>query len=162
MGAGDWLVAKFFAKKKDEMAELAEEYGRPRAIEFNVGEGASRNDTGVRFEDVAGIDRVKEDIIEVIRMMRGDDRFIRMGGKAPRGILLEGPPGTGKTYLARAMAGEGAMPFYSCNGAEFVEMFSGVAAARIRNVFESARSKAPSILFIGENGLDFGAWTVHI
>ncbi|GMH32625.1 hypothetical protein BSKO_00459 [Bryopsis sp. KO-2023] len=150
VGVGDWVASKFFKKKKDEMAELAEQYARPRSVEFNVGEGSARNDTGIRFEDVAGIDRVKADIVEVIKMMRGDEDYKRMGARPPRGILLEGPPGTGKTYLAKAMAGEGAMPFYSCNGAEFVEMFSGVAAARIRSVFKTARSKAPSIVFIDE------------
>lgn len=150
VGFGDWLVGKFFKREKDDMAKLAEEYARPRAVEFNVGDGPVRNDTGIRFEDVAGIDKVKSDIIEVIKMMRGDKKYETMGAKCPRGILLEGPPGTGKTYLAKAMAGEGGMPFYSCNGAEFVEMFSGVAAARIRNMFKTARSKAPSIIFIGE------------
>jgi len=147
---GDKFAEKYGKKKKDPMAELAEQYTRPRAIEFNVGEGEERNDTGVRFEDVAGIDRVKSNVIEVLKIMRGDERYKRIGAKAPKGIVLEGPPGTGKTYLAKAMAGEGGMPFYSCNGAEFVEMFSGIAAARIQNLFKMAREKAPSIIFIDE------------
>lgn len=79
---------KYGTKKKDPKAELAEQYARPRALEFNVGEGASRNDTGVRFEDVAGIDDVKENIIEVIKMMRGDERYSRMGAKPPRVCIL--------------------------------------------------------------------------
>ncbi|CAD7700913.1 unnamed protein product [Ostreobium quekettii] len=151
VGVGDWLISKFGKPKKDAMAELAEQYARPRALEFNVeDEEGNRNDTGVRFEDVAGIDRVKYDVTEVLKMLRGDENYERIGARAPRGILLEGPPGTGKTYLAKAMAGEGGMPFYSANGAEFVEMFSGVAASRIRNLFKMARKKAPSIIFIDE------------
>lgn len=106
--------------------------------------------TGVSFDDVAGIDEVKADIEEVLTMMMGDQKYAGMGAKMPRGILLEGPPGTGKTYLAKAMAGEAGIPFFSANGAEFVEMFQGVAAARVRNLFKTARANAPAIVFIDE------------
>eukprot|EP00210_Caulerpa_lentillifera_P009379 g8941.t1 len=147
---GTKLTEKYGKKRKDPMQELAEQYARPRMIEFNVGDDENRNDTGVRFADVAGVDNIVSDILEVLKMMRGDERYRNIGAKPPKGIMLEGPPGTGKTYLARAMAGEGSMPFYSCNGAEFVEMFSGIAAARIRNLFKIARKKAPSIIFIDE------------
>lgn len=148
VGAGDWLLKKFGKPKKDKMQEMADEYGMHRAREFNVGK--SKRDTGVRFTDVAGIDFIKDDIKETLDMMLGDDRYKQMGARPPRGILLEGPPGTGKTYLAKAMAGEAGLPFYSANGAEFVEMFQGVAAARIRSLFTAARKNSPAIVFIDE------------
>ncbi|KAK9817951.1 hypothetical protein WJX72_004798 [[Myrmecia] bisecta] len=148
VGGGDWLVKKFGKKEKDPMEELAAEYGRHRAKEFNL--GASKRDTGVRYADVAGIDRVKNDIEVTMKMILGDEEYRKIGATPPRGILLEGPPGTGKTYLAKAMAGESGIPFFSANGAEFVEMFQGVAAARIRDLFKVARKTAPAIIFIDE------------
>ncbi|KAL3137049.1 hypothetical protein ABBQ32_006634 [Trebouxia sp. C0010 RCD-2024] len=150
VGAGDFLIQKFGKKKKDKMQEMADEYGKSRAQEFNVGVGGNRKDTGVRYADVAGIDSVKFDIEETMRMILGDAEYDAIGARPPRGIMLEGPPGTGKTYLAKAMAGEAGIPFYSANGAEFVEMFQGVAAARIRDLFKTARAAAPAIIFIDE------------
>eukprot|EP00884_Botryococcus_braunii_P006727 jgi/Botrbrau1/16055/Bobra.7_2s0029.1 len=139
---------KLGREKKDPMQELAEEYGRHRAREFNVGK--DRRDTGVRYDDVAGIDNVMKDIKEVMSMVMGDPRYDEIGAHPYRGILLCGPPGTGKTLLAKAMAGESGIPFFSANGSEFVEMFGGVAAARIRDLFRVARKFAPSIIFIDE------------
>lgn len=157
LGFGSWLVEKFGKKKKDRMQEIAEQYAKSPAKAFNVkeegdkkGDKMKKRSTGVSFGDVAGIDEVKADIEEVLAMMLGDKAYVGMGAKMPRGILLEGPPGTGKTYLAKAMAGEAGIPFFSANGAEFVEMFQGVAAARVRNLFKAAREAAPAIVFIDE------------
>jgi len=153
LGFGSWLVQRFGKKKKDRMEEIAEQFSKSPAKSFNIKDGKDekqRRGTGVVFSDVAGIDKVKNDIQEVLEMMLGEERFSKMGAKMPRGILLEGPPGTGKTYLAKAMAGEAGIPFFSANGAEFVEMFQGVAAARVRNLFRTARKNAPAIVFIDE------------
>jgi cell division protease FtsH len=104
----------------------------------------------VTFEDAAGVDEAKEELREVIEFLRTPERFRRLGGRLPKGILLVGPPGTGKTLLARAVAGEAAVPFLSISGSEFVEMFVGVGAARVRDLFTQARSLAPCIIFIDE------------
>jgi cell division protease FtsH len=104
----------------------------------------------VRFSDVAGVDEAKGELQEVIEFLRSPDKFTRMGGKVPKGILLVGPPGTGKTLLARAVAGEAKVPFFSMSGSEFVEMFVGVGAARVRDLFAQAHQKAPCIIFIDE------------
>ncbi|AKJ04459.1 Cell division protein FtsH [Archangium gephyra] len=104
----------------------------------------------VRFSDVAGVDEAKSELQEVIEFLRSPDRFSRMGGQVPKGILLVGPPGTGKTLLARAVAGEANVPFFSMSGSEFVEMFVGIGAARVRDLFAQARQKAPCIIFIDE------------
>ncbi len=104
----------------------------------------------VRFSDVAGVDEAKGELQEVIDFLRSPDKFTRMGGKVPKGILLVGPPGTGKTLLARAVAGEANVPFFSMSGSEFVEMFVGIGAARVRDLFAQARQKAPCIIFIDE------------
>jgi cell division protease FtsH len=107
-------------------------------------------DLKTRFEDVAGVDEVKEDLQEVVNFLREPERYSTLGGRMPKGILLVGPPGTGKTLLARAVAGEAKVPFFSINGPEFVEMFVGLGAARVRDLFVQARSKAPCIIFIDE------------
>jgi cell division protease FtsH len=104
----------------------------------------------VRFADVAGVDEAKEELQEVIEFLRHPEKFRRLGGKIPKGVLLVGPPGTGKTLLARAVAGEAGVPFLSISGSEFVEMFVGVGAARVRDLFRQARELAPSIIFIDE------------
>lgn len=109
-----------------------------------------QRDTGVRYKDVAGIEGIKTDIQEVLDILLGKEEYVTMGARPFRGILMEGPPGTGKTLLAKAMAGEGGLPFFSTNGSEFVEMFQGVAAARVRSLFAAARKVAPSIVFIDE------------
>ena len=103
-----------------------------------------------RFSDVVGVEEAKAELQEVIEFLRAPERFTRMGGQVPKGILLVGPPGTGKTLLARAVAGEASVPFFSMSGSEFVEMFVGIGAARVRDLFNQARQKAPCIIFIDE------------
>jgi len=105
---------------------------------------------GVTFADVAGVDEAKEELREVVGFLKDPGHYGRLGARIPKGILLVGPPGTGKTLLARAVAGEAKVPFFSINGSEFVEMFVGVGAARVRDLFEQARQKAPAIIFIDE------------
>jgi cell division protease FtsH len=107
-------------------------------------------DTKVTFADVAGVDEAKSDLQEIVHFLRDPTKYGRLGGRMPKGVLLVGPPGTGKTLLARAVAGEAGVPFFSISGAEFVEMFVGVGAARVRDLFEQARAKAPAIIFIDE------------
>jgi cell division protease FtsH len=104
----------------------------------------------VRFADVAGVDEAKQELTEVVEFLSEPDKFTEIGGKIPRGILLVGPPGTGKTMLAKAVAGESGVPFFSMSGSEFVEMFVGLGAARVRDLFEQAKQKAPCIIFIDE------------
>jgi cell division protease FtsH len=107
-------------------------------------------DTKTTFDDVAGVDEAKEELQEVVGFLKDPKRYTRLGGHIPKGVLLVGPPGTGKTLLARAVAGEAGVPFFSINGSEFVEMFVGVGAARVRDLFEQARQRAPAIIFIDE------------
>jgi cell division protease FtsH len=106
--------------------------------------------TGVTFKDVAGIDEAVDELKEIVEFLKTPAKFRRLGGRIPKGVLLVGPPGTGKTLLARAVAGEAGVPFFSLSGSEFVEMFVGVGAARVRDLFQQAASKAPSIIFIDE------------
>src|SRR3990167_4138776 len=106
--------------------------------------------TGVTFEDVAGIDEARGELEEIVDFLRQPDRYRRLGGKIPKGVLLAGAPGTGKTLLAKAVAGEAGVPFFSLSGSDFVEMFVGVGAARVRDLFAQAQAKAPSIIFIDE------------
>src|SRR5437016_7710083 len=110
----------------------------------------TENRPKVTFEDVAGVDEAKEELQEVIEFLKHPKKFQALGAKIPRGVLLVGPPGTGKTLLAKAVAGEAGVPFFSISGSEFVEMFVGVGAARVRDLFEQARAKAPCIIFIDE------------
>ncbi|SEO69726.1 ATP-dependent zinc metalloprotease FtsH [Nitrosovibrio sp. Nv6] len=107
-------------------------------------------ETKVTFADVAGVDEAKEELVEIINFLKDPTGYSRLGGRVPKGILLVGPPGTGKTLLARAVAGEAHVPFFSISGSEFVEMFVGVGAARVRDLFEQARQMAPAIIFIDE------------
>jgi len=107
-------------------------------------------DTGVGFADVAGVDEAKDELREVVDFLKHREEYGRLGARVPKGVLLVGPPGTGKTLLARAVAGEAGVPFFSISGAQFVEMFIGVGAARVRDLFEQARAKAPAIIFIDE------------
>ena len=106
--------------------------------------------TGVGFEDVAGIDEAVDELREIVEFLQTPEKFRRLGGRIPKGVLLVGPPGTGKTLLARAVAGEAGVPFFSLSGSEFVEMFVGVGAARVRDLFSQAQAKAPCIIFIDE------------
>ena len=110
----------------------------------------AEKDTKVTFADVAGVEEAKEELREVIEFLKTPEKFTRLGGKIPKGILLVGPPGTGKTLLARAVAGEAGVTFFSISGSEFVEMFVGVGASRVRDLFEQAKIKAPCIIFIDE------------
>ncbi len=107
-------------------------------------------DTKVTFADVAGVDEATAELEEIVAFLKDPGRYGRLGARAPKGVLLVGPPGTGKTLLARAVAGEAGVPFFSINGSEFVELFVGVGAARVRDLFEQARQKAPAIIFIDE------------
>jgi len=106
--------------------------------------------TGIKFADVGGVEEVEVELKEVIEFLKDPDRFTRLGAKLPKGVLLVGPPGTGKTLLARAVAGEAGVPFFSISGSNFVEMFVGVGASRVRDMFEQAKAKAPCIVFIDE------------
>ncbi len=106
--------------------------------------------TGISFDDVAGIDEAKEELQEVVEFLKTPERFQALGGRIPRGVLLVGPPGTGKTLLAKAVAGEAEVPFFSISGSDFVEMFVGVGAARVRDLFDQAKKHAPAIVFIDE------------
>ena len=109
-----------------------------------------QTDTGVTFADVAGVDEAKHELEEVVDFLKHPQEYGRLGARIPKGVLLVGPPGTGKTLLARAVAGEAGVPFFSISGSEFVEMFVGVGAARVRDLFEQARLKAPAIIFVDE------------
>ena len=99
----------------------------------------------VTFDDVAGIDEAKDDLLEIVEFLKDPAKFQRLGGRIPKGALLVGPPGTGKTLLARAIAGEANVPFFSISGSDFVEMFVGVGASRVRDMFEQAKSNAPAL-----------------
>jgi cell division protease FtsH len=120
----------------------------------NVGKSKARvlveRDTGVTFDDVAGADEAKAELQEIVSFLKDKDKYGRLGARIPKGILLVGPPGTGKTLLAKAVAGQAGVPFFSISGSEFVEMFVGVGAARVRDLFEQARKAAPCIIFIDE------------
>ncbi len=122
---------------------------------FNVGKSkASLYDKNTRvnvtFKDVAGLEEAKEEVMEVVDFLKNPGKYTRLGGKIPKGVLLVGPPGTGKTLIAKAMAGEAQVPFFSMSGSDFVEMFVGVGASRVRDLFKQAREKAPCIIFIDE------------
>jgi cell division protease FtsH len=121
---------------------------------FDIGKSRARvyvqSKTGVRFSDVAGIDEAKEELIEIVEFLKNPQRYSRLGGKIPKGVLIVGAPGTGKTLLAKALAGEAGVPFFSISGSEFVEMFVGVGAARVRDLFTQAEKSAPCIIFIDE------------
>src|SRR4029077_20798952 len=129
-------------------------FGQGQGGFMTVGQSKAKiyaeKDTKVTFADVAGVDEAKEELREVIDFLKTPEKFTRLGGKIPKGILLVGPPGTGKTLLARAVAGEAGGTFFSISGSEFVEMFVGVGAARVRDLFEQAKVKAPCIIFIDE------------
>ncbi|MCE9526450.1 MAG: AAA family ATPase [Planctomycetales bacterium] len=107
-------------------------------------------DLGITFNDVAGIDEAVDEVREVVDFLRSPEKYQRLGGRIPKGVLLVGPPGTGKTLLAKAIAGEAGVPFFSLSGSDFVEMFVGVGAARVRDMFTQAEAKAPCIIFIDE------------
>ncbi len=124
--------------------EMFMSFGKSRAKIYG------ESDVKVTFNDVAGVEEAKEELIEVVEFLRHPDKFTKLGGRIPKGVLLVGPPGTGKTLLARAVAGEAKVPFFSMSGSEFVEMFVGVGASRVRDLFQQAVQKAPCIIFIDE------------
>merc|ERR1719258_880369 len=107
-------------------------------------------ETGVTFKDVAGCEGSKQELMEIVEFLKNPGKYSALGAKIPRGAVMEGPPGTGKTLLARAVAGEAGVPFLSASGSEFVEMFVGVGASRVRDLFGQAKKNAPCIIFIDE------------
>ncbi|MBQ7062019.1 MAG: AAA family ATPase, partial [Bacteroidales bacterium] len=122
---------------------------------FSVGKSKAKvydgkTTTNVTFKDVAGLAGAKEEVMEVVDFLKNPKKYTALGGKIPKGVLLVGPPGTGKTLLAKAVAGEANVPFFSMSGSDFVEMFVGVGASRVRDLFEEAKKKAPCIIFIDE------------
>jgi cell division protease FtsH len=124
--------------------------GSPMSFGRSRGRLYAQEDIGITFDDVAGIDEAVEEVKEVVDFLRSPDKYQRLGGRIPKGVLLVGPPGTGKTLLAKAIAGEASVPFFSLSGSDFVEMFVGVGAARVRDMFQQAEAKAPCIIFIDE------------
>ena len=150
-----WVVPAvvFFGIWMFLMRRVAEKQGLGGGF-LSIGKSKAKvymeTDTKVTFQDVAGVDEAKDELREVVNFLKDPKAYGRLGARIPRGVLLVGPPGTGKTLLARAVAGEAGVPFFSINGSEFVEMFVGVGAARVRDLFEQARAKAPAIIFIDE------------
>ena len=128
------------------------EGGAQGVMSFNQNKSkiVAEGDTGVRFADVAGCEESKAELVEVVDFLKNGEKYTKIGAKIPKGVLLVGPPGTGKTLLAKAVAGEAGVPFFRMSGADFVEMFVGVGAARVRDLFKQAREKAPCIIFIDE------------
>ena len=122
---------------------------------FSVGKSKAKlyekaNDLGITFKDVAGQEGAKQEVQEIVEFLKNPKKYTELGGKIPKGALLVGPPGTGKTLLAKAVAGEAGVPFFSMSGSDFVEMFVGVGASRVRDVFHQAKEKSPCIIFIDE------------
>ncbi|HVQ34020.1 MAG TPA: ATP-dependent metallopeptidase FtsH/Yme1/Tma family protein, partial [Lysobacter sp.] len=139
---GIWVY--FMRQMQQGGGKGAMSFGRSRAKLL------SEDQTKVTFADVAGCDEAKEEVSELVEFLRDPGRFQKLGGKIPRGVLMVGPPGTGKTLLAKAIAGEAKVPFFSISGSDFVEMFVGVGASRVRDMFEQAKKHAPCIIFIDE------------
>jgi cell division protease FtsH len=138
---GVWI---FLSRQMQGGAGKAMGFGKSRAKLLTEAHGR------VTFEDVAGVDEAKQDLQEIVEFLRDPSKFQRLGGRIPRGVLLVGPPGTGKTLIARAVAGEANVPFFTISGSDFVEMFVGVGASRVRDMFEQAKKNAPCIIFIDE------------
>ncbi|KFB08837.1 ATP-dependent zinc metalloprotease FtsH [Nitratireductor basaltis] len=138
---GVWI---FFMRQMQSGSGRAMGFGKSKAKLLTEAHGR------VTFQDVAGVDEAKEDLEEIVEFLRDPQKFQRLGGKIPRGVLLVGPPGTGKTLLARSVAGEANVPFFTISGSDFVEMFVGVGASRVRDMFEQAKKNAPCIIFIDE------------
>ncbi|HEX4505154.1 MAG TPA: ATP-dependent metallopeptidase FtsH/Yme1/Tma family protein, partial [Alphaproteobacteria bacterium] len=134
----------FFLRQMQSGGGKAMGFGKSRARLMTEKTGR------VTFEDVAGIDEAKQELEEVVEFLKDPQKFQRLGGKIPKGVLLVGPPGTGKTLIARAVAGEANVPFFTISGSDFVEMFVGVGASRVRDMFEQGKKNAPCIIFIDE------------
>lgn len=124
--------------------------GSPMAFGRSRGKMYAQEELGITFDEVAGIDEAVDELREVVEFLRNPEKYQILGGRIPKGVLLVGPPGTGKTLLAKAIAGEAGVPFFGLSGSDFVEMFVGVGAARVRDMFQQAESKAPCIIFIDE------------
>jgi len=139
-----FAIWSFMIKRMGGAASGMMEIGKSKAKVY------MQKETGVTFADVAGIDEAKEELSEIVNFLKDPERYRRLGGKIPKGVLLLGAPGTGKTLLAKAVAGEAGVPFFSLSGSDFVEMFVGVGAARVRDLFNQAEGKAPCIVFIDE------------
>jgi cell division protease FtsH len=150
---GPWLLLAFgTAMVLLFMMARSSQAGPPGAATFAKSQAklVPEEGTGVTFADVAGIDEAEEELNEIVQFLKTPERFTRLGGRIPKGVLLVGPPGTGKTLLARAVAGEAGVPFFTISGSDFVEMFVGVGAARVRDLFKNAAERAPCIIFIDE------------
>jgi len=141
---GVMLLIWRFAMKKMGPGQGVMSFGKSKAKLF------AESETKITFADVAGIDEAKEELLEVVEFLKMPDKFQKLGGRIPKGVLLVGPPGTGKTLLAKAVAGEAKVPFFSISGSEFVEMFVGVGASRVRDLFSQATGQAPCIIFVDE------------
>jgi cell division protease FtsH len=138
------FLVLFFIRQMQAGSGRAMSFGKSRHRMLNDGENSTT------FEDVAGVDEAKTELEEIIEFLKSPEKFTKLGGKVPKGVLLMGPPGTGKTLLARAVAGEAGVPFFNISGSEFVEMFVGVGASRVRDLFEQAKKNAPCIIFVDE------------
>ena len=138
---GFWI---FFMRQMQSGGNKALSFGKSKA------KLSSSSQKKVTFKDVAGVDEAKEELLEIIEFLKEPQKFQKLGGRIPKGVLLMGPPGTGKTLLARAVAGEANVPFFSISGSDFVEMFVGVGASRVRDLFEQGKKNAPCIVFIDE------------
>jgi cell division protease FtsH len=151
-----WVApaAVFFALWFFLIRRFADKMGGGMGGFMSIGKSRAKiyveKDTGVTFADVAGVDEAKAELQEIVAFLKDPQGYGRLGARMPKGVLLVGPPGTGKTLIAKAVAGEAGVPFFSISGSEFVEMFVGVGAARVRDLFEQARAKAPAIIFIDE------------
>ena len=141
------MMFSFFRRTRDQMmgGGMLGGVTKSPARRYDSEEGP-----GITFEDVAGLKGVKQDLKEIVEFLRDPEKFQRLGARVPKGVLLNGPPGTGKTLLAKAVAGEAGVPFFSINGSEFIQLFVGVGASRVRDMFKTAKKSAPSILFIDE------------
>jgi cell division protease FtsH len=139
-----WILFRMMRSARGQQ-DQAMSFGRSRARVLRDMERPQ-----VTFSDVAGSDEAKEELQEVVEFLKDHDKFIRLGARVPKGVLMVGPPGTGKTLMARAVAGEAGVPFFSISGSEFVEMFVGVGASRVRDLFDRAKAEAPAIIFIDE------------
>ena len=142
------ILGQYLAKKMMSQA------GGPNAMAFGIGKSNAKvyvpSTDGIRFSDVAGEDEAKENLAEIVDYLHNPKKYSDIGASMPKGVLLVGPPGTGKTMLAKAVAGEAGVPFFSMSGSEFVEMFVGMGASKVRDLFAQAKEKAPCIVFIDE------------
>ena len=134
--------------------KLMDKMGGPNAMSFNMGKSNAKvyvkSSDGIRFSDVAGVEEAEESLTEIVNYLHDPTKYREIGATMPKGVLLVGPPGTGKTMLAKAVAGEADVPFFSISGSEFVEMFVGMGASKVRDLFKQAKEKAPCIVFIDE------------